>query len=75
MMYLCPVYMNTSQLVEPKDVAKILGGVRLPTGVFDSCSSWLRKAARGGLAEWVRGVASATWRVGIVPPVLKGGSG
>lgn len=38
----CPIYMDPFQLVEPKNVVKILGEVRPNTCAIDPCPCWLK---------------------------------
>lgn len=48
--------MDTLQSVQPDDLDRILADMRAMICILDPCTSWLIKAARGELAEWVRGV-------------------
>ncbi|XP_062839868.1 uncharacterized protein LOC134299860 [Anolis carolinensis] len=67
----CPVLMGSFQLVELKDVDKVLGEVRATTCILDPCPSWLMREARGGLAEWVKVMANASLWDGKFPVSLK----
>ena len=63
--------MGGFQSLQPDDVVRLLGEVMATTCLLDTCPSWLIKATRKGLVDWVGGVVNASLQQGRIPSCLK----
>uniref|UniRef100_A0A803TWP1 Reverse transcriptase domain-containing protein n=1 Tax=Anolis carolinensis TaxID=28377 RepID=A0A803TWP1_ANOCA len=67
----CPILMDSFQLVQPDDVDKVLGAVRATTCILDPCPAWLINLIKGDLVIWIEKIRNSLLEQGIFPSSLK----